>query len=352
MSELPTELANAAKILFAAPVRGVAQGRFLEPGFHLTIIADQKTQDIGEAMRRAAEQMGATATLISLDGPKGSRPDSKRALKVLPPAVREALAKSKASAYIASAPLAERPVREQLVSLIKACNLRHAHLPDVTERAFAYGLKVEIGDVMRAGKAIRPMMESGTVVEVDSPRGTELKIGTTRDAWVERLGEIVPGKSVAFPSGCLFTSSASIDGMFVADASLGEYFGAREGLLIDSPVRFHIEKSHVVRVEGAPQSSKLLEDLQAMLDFGKSSSRVGLLALGVNAGLRWPTGDSSVDQNLPGLHLFIGDPSNRTTGAGWSARTSFAACQADSRVRVDGRVVIEKGKLVLPEAER
>ena len=41
----------------------------------------------------------------------------------------------------------------------------------------------------------------------------------------------------------------------------------------------------------------------------------------------------------------LGDPSGRATGVRWSARTSFAACQAGSSVTIDGVVTIDQGRL-------
>jgi hypothetical protein len=67
----------------------------------------------------------------------------------------------------------------------------------------------------------------------------------------------------------------------------------------------------------------------------------------VNEGVDEATGEAAVDQNLPGLHLFVGDPAGRATGVRWTARTSFAACQARSSVTVDGMRTIDAGRLVL-----
>jgi hypothetical protein len=72
------------------------------------------------------------------------------------------------------------------------------------------------------------------------------------------------------------------------------------------------------------------------------------VSVGVNAGIAAPTGEALVDQNLPGLHLAVGDPAARVTGATYSAPTCFAACQAQSTVVVDGAIAIDRGKLLSP----
>jgi leucyl aminopeptidase (aminopeptidase T) len=116
---------------------------------------------------------------------------------------------------------------------------------------------------------------------------------------------------------------------------------------LERPVRFVIEDSRVVNVE-ALKSPGLAAEIVRMLTFSPSSDRVGIVAVGVNLGITAPTGEALVDQNLPGLHLAIGDPAARVTGATYSAPTSFAACQADSTVLVDEAIAIQRGKLLIP----
>jgi len=110
-------------------------------------------------------------------------------------------------------------------------------------------------------------------------------------------------------------------------------------------VKLTIEAGRVTKVEA--QSAELQTDIEKMLAFAPNSDRVGLVAIGVNEGVDVPTGEAVVDQNLPGLHLFIGDPAGRATGVTWSARTSFAACQAGSSVSIDGMLSIDSGRIVI-----
>jgi hypothetical protein len=84
-----------------------------------------------------------------------------------------------------------------------------------------------------------------------------------------------------------------------------------------------------------------------MLAVAPNSERVGLVVLGLNPGAAHPIGTVAVDQHRPGMHLVLGDPQSKLTAAGWTARTSFAACQATSTVQVDGVVVAADGRLVL-----
>ncbi|MBX3187810.1 MAG: hypothetical protein KF819_12375 [Labilithrix sp.] len=336
-----SDLLHAAKTLLGAPVRGASpDARFVEAGDELAVVVDDASQRIGAALARAAEEIDARATVVVLE-----RPEDKP-IKVLAPDVHDALVKARTAVVATRCPNAERSMREQLAAVVKACGIRHARLADITEHAFARGLRLDQRVVCEAGRAMEQRLALARAIDVESSAGTRLRIGVTPGGWVERLGEVAPGVAVGFPAGALYTLPDSVEGIFVADASLGEFFGAREGSLRDKPVRFEIRAGKVVSVH-APSSPALEADVRATLGFADGSDRVGLVVIGVNGGIEEPSGDAAVDQNLPGLHLGIGDAGGRmTTAVSCKARTAFAACQATSRVTIDGQIVVEGGKLV------
>ncbi len=334
-------LLDAARILLGAPVRGAHEdARFVEAGSELVVLTDPGRCLIGEAIALAAREVQARATVVILD-----RQD--RPLRTLPPEARAALASSSAAVFVAAAPAGERSLREQISAIVKAREMRYARLPDVSEAAFVNGLRLDHRQVLTIGRALEARAERGSVLEVTSAAGTSLRIEVTPQAWVERLGEIVPGGTVGFPAGALYTSPERIEGTFVADASLGEFFGLREGVLEAKPVRFEIRGGRVTAVH-APHCPALESDVRALLAFAENSNRVGLVVLGVNPGIERPSGDAGVDQCLPGLHLGLGDPGGKSTAVAWKARTAFAACQKGSRVLVDGQVLYEGGRIVAP----
>ena len=275
-------------------------------------------------------------------GHTGERPH-----KVLPDGIRRAMLAAQASAFVASAPYPELSMREQLLHIVGACGVRHAHMPGITPRAFAAGMRVDYERVTAAGRALFHRLEFAEQVHATSVAGSDLALSFGHEPrWVPRLGTLAAGKWVNFPAGAIYASPQSADGIIVVNASLGEFFGAREGLLLHKPVVLTLEGGRVVNVE-APLSPELERDIRQMISFGPNSDRVGLVAIGVNEGIDVATGEAMVDQNLPGLHLFLGDPSGRATGVRWTARTSFAACQAGSSVIIDGILTIDRGKLAL-----
>jgi leucyl aminopeptidase (aminopeptidase T) len=336
----PAELAHASEVLLHSAIR-------LREGQRFVVVSDAESAAIGEALARHATTTGAIVTAARLDqlksvstGHSGDRPH-----KVLPDLIRRAMLAAQASAFVATAPHPELSMREQLLHIVGACGVRHAHMPGITTRAFAAGMRLDYERVGAWGRALFRRLEFANHVYASSDSGTDLHLTMGPDPrWVPRLGSLAPGKWVNFPAGAIYASPQSAEGTFVANAALGEYFGAREGLLVDKPVFFTLDAGRVVKVE-APFAPELEAEIRQMLSFGPNSDRVGLVAIGVNEGVDAATGEAAVDQNLPGLHLFLGDPAGRATGVRWSARTSFAACQTGSSMTVDGMLTIDRGRL-------
>jgi leucyl aminopeptidase (aminopeptidase T) len=336
----PADLSRAALVLVSSALHVKQDERFV-------VVCDAESQAIGAALAAAGESAGALVTVARLDQlpSADSQKAGDRPHKVLPDALRRALLAAQASVFVASQPHQELGMREQLLHIVSACNVRHAQLPALTQRAFAAGMRLDYDKVETWGRGVARLLELARAVDADSAAGTKLRAVFPPDArWNAQLGTITPGRFALFPAGALLAPPESVEGVFVANASLGEFFGAREGLLLERPVKLTIQGGRVTRVE-APHSPALLRDLETMLAVAPNSDRVGLVAIGANVGIGAPTGDANVDVNLPSLHLIIGDPAGRANVA-WTARTSFAACSAGTRVAVDGSVAMADGKII------
>ena len=347
MKTTTQDLLTAARVLLRAPCRNESASSFVGAGTKLAVISDEASEELADALLEACRELRGVGESCSLDTPGTAEVEGPRPHKVLPLDTVRALQGAGAVVYVARALPAEWAMRQQLRSYVLQRGLRHAHLPDITQTAFVRGLSSEIEAVVTGGHVLVERLKGVRSVAVASAQGTALTL-TFADGipWIPRLGEIVVGESVGFPAGHLIGSPESVDGVFVANASLGEFFGAREGLLADRPVRFTLEKGHVMRVEAA--SRELEADLSRTLSIAANSNRVGAVVVGANQGIAAPTGEVVVDQNRPGLHLIIGSAPRRSFGMTWSARTSFTACQSDCRVTFDGEVVIEHGRFVCP----
>jgi aminopeptidase len=338
------DLRRAADVLVRTGLR-IAQGE------RFVVVGDAESQPMLAALEAAGRAAGAEVSALRLDQLRSysTNHPGERPHKVLPDGVRRAMLSAQASAFVASAPHPESSMREQLLHVAAACKGRHAHMPGISPMAFATGLAEDFAQLRDNGRAVERRLEVAREITCESAAGTKLviKLSDTRTRrWLARLGRVESGESVTLPAGSIVTCPETISGTFAATASLGEYFGAREGLLSE-PVIFEIVDGRVMNVL-APKSEHLLRDIENMLHVAPNSDHVGLVVVGVNGGIGEPTGDGSVDQNRPGLHLVFGDPIAKLTGATWSARTSFVACQARSTVRVDGTIIAQDGVLTSP----
>jgi len=313
-------------------------------GERLVLVGDAESQAMLSALEAAGRAASADVSALRIDQlrSQSTNHSGERPHKVLPDAVRRAMLSAQASAFIASSPHAETSMRDQLLHVVGACRVRHAHMPGIAPLAFASGLAADFDELAERGAAIGKRLAGAREITTESAEGTRLVIRCSRP-WVSRLGVVEPGESITLPAGSLFATPESISGTFAATASVGEFFGAREGLLRE-PVVFEIASGLVMNVT-APGCPDLVRDIETMLHVAPGSDRVGLVIVGVNAAIGEPTGDALVDQHRPGLHLVFGDPSPKLTGATWSARTAFTACQARATVRVDGATLVEDGKL-------
>ena len=320
-------------------------GLKLRFGERLVVVQDRSAESdaIATAIAEAADDIGAWVRRIRLEDVVSS--GSARPHRALPEVIALAVQDAHACVFVASALHQEAPMRQGLINLARECKLRHAHMPGVRAASFLAGLRADCDDVVRVGEEVLYRVSIARTIRVFSAAGTSLEIDLEPGRrWVAQLGELEAGGWANFPAGALYTSPKTVRGIFVADASLGEFFGAREGLLVPKPVRLHIDGGRVVAVE-CEKARGLRDDVEAMLAFSANSARVGLIAFGVNFGLDAPIGDVLVDQNAPGIHLGIGDPSGKATGAAWSAPTCFAACEAASSVVVDDEILVQNGSL-------
>jgi leucyl aminopeptidase (aminopeptidase T) len=308
---------------------------------HLVVVDDESSKDVGDAISTAADAVGAWVRRVRLDR------FARRPLRALPELVRHALESAQASVFVASELHREASLRQAILHTVRAHGLRHAHLPGITAGGFAAGLRTSSDELARVGTRVQRAVTGARMIVTESPGGTSLRVKLDPGSpWFAQLGVVTPGTWASFPAGAIYASPARVDGVFVADACLGEFFGARAGLLTDSCVRLTLEEGLVVSVESA--DAELLRELRATLQMAANSDRVGLIAIGVNPGLAAPIGEAAVDQNLPGLHLGIGDPDGRSSSATWRAHTCFAACQTASSVVVDGVEIVRHGVLVGP----
>jgi aminopeptidase len=147
------------------------------------------------------------------------------------------------------------------------------------------------------------------------------------------------------PAGEVFTTPASVDGVFICNGTAGDYFGPKYGDLSETPMRLEIAGGRLVGVQCDRRD--LEREFHDYCHTDAFSDRVGELAFGTNLALEDMIGILLQDEKVPGVHLAFGDPYGSQTGANWKSTTHVDVLTRECDVWIDATQVIEKGRYLL-----
>lgn len=310
------------------------------PGEAVVIIVDRSRRELGAVLQEVTRMVGAAANVVSLEE-FGPRP-----IRRVPDRLRDDLARAQASVLLTGFAEGEHTMRFELLELVKELGLRHGHMVGITARSMVPGFSVDSTRILDATRAVRTRLRPDSILRLRSGAGSELEVRLdARHKWVEHTGVVRPGRWENLPSGKLHTAPARVDGVFVADASIGEHFGAAAGVLTRTPVRIDIEDSILRRVRCDDRT--LQREIDQYVHREPNGDRVGTVTLGTNVGLLSATGELICDLNLPGLHVNFGSTIPEQTGAAWSSRTQLPMTGANADVDLDGAPLLRAGRYLV-----
>src|SRR5919202_4709310 len=163
--------------------------------------------------------------------------------------------------------------------------------------------------------------------------------------WVKTSGLINRRYWSNLPAGEVFTTPASVDGVFVCDGTAGDYFGPKYGDLRATPLTLDIAGG---RLQAARCARKELErEFWDYCHTDEQSDRVGELAFGTNIALQDMIGVLLQDEKIPGVHIAFGDPYGSQTGAPWKSRTQIDVSTRTRDVWIDDEQVIGRGRYLM-----
>jgi aminopeptidase len=325
----------------AAAARRIVEGSLgVVPGETLAILVDAPREPLATALAATAVAASASAEILKIEQ-FGARP-----LRAIPALVREALSRAHASVLMVGFADGEYAMRGEFIALANASGLRHAHMVGVGKRAMLAGFSVDPLRVQSATHAVRARLRPDSVLRMRSNAGSDVEITLDgRCRWQERVGIVRSGRWENLPSGELFTCPTDVNGVFVADASMGGQLGQGAGLLASKPVRFEI-KSGICRAVSC-RDRTLEREVTAAIQAAQNGNRVGMVMLGTNIGIIAPTGEILCDQNLPGLHIGFGATFADQTGATWNATTQLSVTGAAANVDLDGAPLLRSGRYLI-----
>jgi len=208
------------------------------------------------------------------------------------------------------------------------------------------GMRADYHLVDRLSERLCERMARAARLRVETPGGTA--ITATFDSgytWVKTSGLINRRYWSNLPAGEVFTTPKSVDGVFVCDATAGDYFGPKYGDLRATPLTLEIAGG---RLQSARCARKDLErEFWSYCHTDEHSDRVGELAFGTNIALDDMIGVLLQDEKVPGVHLAFGDPYGSQTGAPWKSRTHIDVLTRACNVWIDDEQVIGGGRYLL-----
>ncbi len=311
------------------------------PGERVVLVHDEAHREMAELVTEAIRSIRGEVVAFCLER-LGARPHQR-----LHPHIAEAMLDSLASLMLVDFHAGELGMRTELIDLAARYKLRHGHMVGVTRESMVAGFSADPHVIAEKMRALVARLRPDSRISVKSEAGTNLTAQLAPTArWVEYGTVVTPGRRVNLPGGELVTSPASVDGVYVADGTLGDADGALRRRVGDAPVSLRLKASRVESVE-CPRDPILERSISERLMRTANLDRVGLLNFGLNVGLGAPLGDVFTDQKLPGVHLSLGETFPEKTGAEWTSRSWIALTTARCDADIDRLPILRSGRYLV-----
>jgi leucyl aminopeptidase (aminopeptidase T) len=306
----------------------------------VALVADEASREVAASLAAALETADATTEHILIEQ------IATRPLASAPPAIVDALERADAGILCVHPLQGELAARMAIVAAVERRQIRYAHMVGVTPQIMMEGMRADYRLVDRLSVALCERMRLAASLRVETAAGTSLTATFDRSLhWVKTSGIISRRYWSNLPAGEVFTTPASVDGVFVCNATAGDYFGSKYGDLAAAPLTLEISNG---RLTAAHCDRRDLErEFWSYCHTDEHSDRVGELAFGTNVALSGMIGILLQDEKVPGVHLAFGDPYGSQTGANWKSKTHVDVLTRDCNVWIDDEQVIEKGKYLL-----
>jgi len=314
----------------------------VKPGEHVLIVTDAFTRRVGEALRKAAENVSPQNVRIVFLEDFGTRP-----LASLPKTLEESIPWANVTFYAARSVAGELAVRGPFIKLAKQY-ARHGHMPSINERLMEEGMSADYDEISEISKRVHEFVAKAKKARVTSPAGSDLRVDFHPE-WRWKISDGIfrtKGAWGNLPDGEVFTAAWKANGTIIAE-ELGDWFSDKYGVLERSPVRISVRDSRAdLRTIGC-SSNQLREEFVKYLQTDENSNRLGEFAIGTNIFLKQLVGNLLQDEKFPSVHVAFGNPYPDETGADWESKTHVDAIIKNATVWVDDRKLMENGRFLL-----
>jgi len=312
----------------------------IKRGESVALIADKECRAVAASLAKALDDIGASYTGLLLED-FGPRP-----MRSAPQEVRAALETADAGILCMIPRPGELGARMDIVQIVERRQIRYAHMVGVTPEIMQQGMRADYRLIDRLSDKLRERMLRAETLTVKSRAGTSIAAHFDRGLdWVKTSGLISPRYWSNLPAGEVFTTPATVDGIFVCDATAGDHFNGKYGDLRATPLVLRISGARLVAVE-CPRKD-LEHEFWDYCHTDENSDRIGELAFGTNLGLSQMIGILLQDEKFPGVHIAFGDPYGSQTHADWKSKTHVDVLTRDCDVWIDQDQIISEGRYQL-----
>lgn len=309
-------------------------------GERVALIADEASRAVAASIEQALVDAGAEIDAVLIESV------SPRPMTDAPPEILDALRRADAGILCVQPQEGELRARMAIVAVVEQKRMRYAHMVGVTPQIMREGMRADYRLVDRLSQQLCERMPSARSLTVRTPGGTSFTASFKKElAWVKTSGIINPRYWSNLPAGEVFTTPATVDGIFVCDGTAGDYFNAKYGILDRTPLVLEIRAGRLVSAQC--ERLELERDFWNYCHTDENSDRVGELAFGTNLGLREMIGILLQDEKVPGVHIAFGDPYGSQTHADWKSKTHVDVLTRGCDVWIDDEQVIARGAYLL-----
>lgn len=215
-------------------------------------------------------------------------------------------------------------------------------LTDFTEdMLISGGIEADFRALKPICKGVADAFAKGSRVRVTTPGGTDLTLDITGRRGNALYCVVEPGEFSTIPTVEANSSpvEGSANGRIVADASI-PYLGIG---VLDEPVVAEVKDGFITKISGGRQAEMLKRDLASHNDH--NCYNIAELGVGLNPQCRL-CGIMLEDEGvIPTAHIGIG--TSITLGGTVKAPTHYDLLMWDPKIEVDGKVIIDGGKVCL-----
>lgn len=309
----------------------------VQAGEVMTIVTDEETMEIGAALLSSAKEAGAVVTSYVIED------YTERPIKNMPFEILEAIGSCQVGIYAVQSQQGEMPARKQFVGQVEAHGVRYAHMVMISPEIMRQGMRADYNVVNAIGQKILDMVHNCRTINCTTANGTDIEAHFDPELlWIKTCGMITPQIWSNLPAGEVFTAPANVNGIYVVDGTIGDYFCQKYGNLSEYPIYLEIENNRLRSIKC--DNRYLQAELWRYVHLSDNSDRVGEWAIGANIGVSKMIYNLLQDEKLPGMHIAFGDPVANQTRANWSAPTHVDAIARNCNIWIDGKQIMRQGR--------